>query len=111
MPNFLDTEFHISIDKAVNIQVKLNLFACTSLFHLIFKLYLDVAFHPICDYTSLDWKCFETCEQVTHQSSPTVLLTDSFVYVSQPHASKNIKQNTPHGLSGQSCENKPSFKD
>ena len=42
-------EFHISIDKAVNIQVTLDLFAWASFFHLILELYLDAAFRPICD--------------------------------------------------------------
>ena len=42
MPNSLDTEqnrleLHFSIDKAVNILVKLDLFAWASFFHLIFN--------------------------------------------------------------------------
>ena len=44
-------ELHITIDEAVNIQLKLDLFSWASLFHLIFEFYLDAAFRPICDYT------------------------------------------------------------
>ena len=46
-------EFRIPIDEAIigNIKLKLDLFSCTALFHLIFELYLDAAFLPICDYT------------------------------------------------------------
>ena len=51
-------EFHIAIDEAVNIQLKLNLFSWASLFHHIFELYLDEAFRSICDYALLDRKCF-----------------------------------------------------
>ena len=52
MPNSLDTEqnwleFHILIDKAVNIQVTLDLFAWASFFHLIFEFVQSV--------TTLDW--------------------------------------------------------
>jgi len=55
-PNSLNTGqnrsvFHMSIDEAVDIQLKLNLFSWMSLFHLIFKLNLDEAFRLICDYT------------------------------------------------------------
>ena len=55
-PNSLNTgqnrsEFHMSIDEAVNIQLKLNLFSWMSFFHLIFELNFDEAFRPICDYT------------------------------------------------------------
>ena len=52
------SEFHIAIDEAVNIQLKLGLFSWVSLFYLIFELYLDAAFRPICDYTWLEWKSF-----------------------------------------------------
>ena len=52
------SEFRIKIDEAVNIQLKLDLFSWASLFYLIFELYLDDAFRPICDYTWLDRKCF-----------------------------------------------------
>ena len=45
------SEFRIKIDEAVNIQVKLDLFSWASIFYLIFELYLDAAFRPICDYT------------------------------------------------------------
>ena len=45
------SEFRIAIDEAVNIQLKLDLFSWASLFYLIFELYLDAAFRPICDYT------------------------------------------------------------
>ena len=53
---YLDTEqnlleIHISIDEAVNIKLKLELLSWASLFNLIFELYLDAAFRPICDYT------------------------------------------------------------
>ena len=56
MPKSLNTEqnrseFHIKIDEAVNIQLKLDLFSWAPLFYLIFELYLDAAFRPICDYT------------------------------------------------------------
>ena len=46
-------EFRISIDEAIigNIKLKLDLFSWASLFHLIFELYLDAAFRPICEYT------------------------------------------------------------
>ena len=55
-PNFLNmgqnrSEFYMSIDEAVNIQLKLNLFSWMSFFHLIFELNLDEALRPICDYT------------------------------------------------------------
>ena len=45
------SEFHIAIDEAVNIQLKLGLFSWVSLFYLIFELYLDATFRPICNYT------------------------------------------------------------
>ena len=56
VPNSLNakqnrSEFYISIDEAVNIQLKLNLFSSASFFHLIFELYLDAAFPSVCDYT------------------------------------------------------------
>ena len=56
LPKSLNTdqnrlEFHISIDETLNIQLKLDLFSWESLFYLIFELYLDVAFRPICNYT------------------------------------------------------------
>ena len=56
LPKSLNTEqnrseFRIVIDEAVNIQLKLDLFSWASLFYLIFELYLDAAFRPICDYT------------------------------------------------------------
>ena len=56
MPNSLVAEqnwleFHISTDKAVNIEMNLDLFAWVSFFLLILELYLDVAFHLVCDYT------------------------------------------------------------
>ena len=56
LPKILNTEqnrseFRIVIDEAVNIQLKLDLFSWVSLFYLIFELYLDAAFRPICDYT------------------------------------------------------------
>ena len=55
MPNSLNTEqnleFHILIDEAVNIQLKLDLFPWVYFFHLIFEKYLDAAFRPSCDYT------------------------------------------------------------
>ena len=56
MPKSLNTEqnrleFHITIDEAVNIKLKLDLFSWVSLFHVIFELYLDAVFRPICDYT------------------------------------------------------------
>lgn len=55
VPNSLDIkqsqiEFHIFIDEAVNIQVKVDLFSWVSFLQLIFELYLDAAFCPICDY-------------------------------------------------------------
>ena len=86
MPKSLNTEqnrseFRIVTDEAVNIQLKLDLFSWASLFYLIFELYLDGAFRPICDYTCLDRKCYYTWEHVLRQSSLVVLLTDSFVYV------------------------------
>ena len=46
------SEFHISIDKAVNIQMKLD--SCLGVFfHLIFVLHWDAAFRPIFDHTSV----------------------------------------------------------
>ena len=44
-------EFHTSINEAVNIKLKLELLSWASLFNLIFELYLDAAFRPICDYS------------------------------------------------------------
>ena len=58
MQNKIVQNLHIKIDEAVNIQLKLDLFSWASLFYLIFELYLDAAFRLICDYTSLDRKCF-----------------------------------------------------
>ena len=58
MQNKIVQNLHIKIDEAVNIQLKLDLFSWASLFYLIFELYLDAAFRPICDYTWLDRKCF-----------------------------------------------------
>ena len=63
MSNSLNTkqnhlEFHISVDEAVNIQLKLDLFSWGSFFHLIFELYLDAAFRLICDFTRLDRKFY-----------------------------------------------------
>ena len=57
MPKSLNTgqnrsEFRIAIDEAVNIQLKLGLFPWVSLFYLIFELYLDATFRPICDRLS-----------------------------------------------------------
>ena len=56
LPKSLNTEpnrseFRIVIDEAVNIQLRLDLFSFGSLFYLMFELYLDAAFRPICDYT------------------------------------------------------------
>ena len=44
-------EIHISIDEAVNVKLKFDLFSWASLFRLIFEFYLDAAFRPICGYT------------------------------------------------------------
>ena len=86
LPKSLNTEqnrseFRIAIDEAVTIQLKLDLFSWASLLYLIFEFYLDADFRPICDYTSLDRKCFLTWEHVLRQSGLVVLLTDSLVYV------------------------------
>ena len=55
MPNSLNREqnrlkFHISIDEAVNIQLKLDLFSWASFFPVV-HVFIDAAFRPICDYT------------------------------------------------------------
>ena len=94
------SEFHILIDEAVNIQLKLNLFSWMSFFHLIFELNLDEAFHPICE----------------HLTGPEVLLNlgacasskRSYCSLDRLFCLRltatcvtNIKQNTPCGLSCQ----------
>ena len=82
LPKSLNTEqdsieFHISINETANIQLKLDLFPWSSLFHLIFELYLDAAIRPIFDCAVKLWSmCFVKAVLLL-----ALLLADSIVYV------------------------------